>query len=71
MQYKIILEPQPEGGYTVFVPALPDVVTEGDTKQEALQRAKEAIIGYLEVIKEMGWSLPRLEEAVVEVAPHG
>ena len=29
--YAIILEPQPEGGFTVTVPALPEIVTEGDT----------------------------------------
>ena len=41
--YTILLEPQPEGGFTVLVPALPEVVTEGETKTEALAMAKEAI----------------------------
>lgn len=68
MVYKVILEPQPEGGFTVFVPALPDVVTEGDTKEEALANAKDAIEGYLAVLKDMGWPAPRIEEASVEVA---
>lgn len=67
MQYKVILEPQPESGYTVFVPALPDVITEGETKEDALTNAKDAIVNYLEVMKEMGWRLPRLEEATIEV----
>ena len=34
--FSVILEPQPSGGFTVLVPALPEVVTEGDTEQEAL-----------------------------------
>ena len=39
MQYKIplILSPQPEGGYTVTSPLLPELVTEGDTAEEALR----------------------------------
>jgi antitoxin HicB len=41
--YAIVLEPQPEGGFTVTVPALPEVVTEGDTEEEALTMAREAI----------------------------
>jgi antitoxin HicB len=41
--FVIVLEPQPEGGFTVTVPALPEVVTEGDTEEEALTMAREAI----------------------------
>lgn len=66
--YKIILEPQAEGGFTVFVPELPDVVTEGDTREEALARAKDAIEGYLHTLEEMNWQLPSVEEAKVEVS---
>ena len=36
--YSVILEPQEGGGFTVLVPALPEVVTEGETEQEALDR---------------------------------
>ena len=41
--YAIILEPQPEGGFVVSVPALPEVVTEGDSEAEAITMAREAI----------------------------
>jgi len=41
--YTVVLEPQPGGGFTVHVPALPEVVTEGDTEAEALAMAEEAI----------------------------
>ena len=34
--YTIILEPMDEGGFLVRVPALPEVVTGGDTEDEAL-----------------------------------
>jgi antitoxin HicB len=41
--YAIILEPAEEGGFVVHVPALPEVCTEGDTEDEALAMAREAI----------------------------
>ena len=39
----VVLEPQAEGGFTVSVPALPEVVTEGDFEAEAMAMADEAI----------------------------
>jgi len=65
--FKIILEPQAEGGYTVFVPELPDVISEGDTKEEAIANIKDAIEGYLLTMKEMGWPTPVVEEVTVDV----
>ena len=41
--FSVILEPQPEGGFTVLVPALPEIVTEGDTEEGALAMAEDAI----------------------------
>ena len=67
-RYKVVLEPQPEGGYTVTVPELPQVITEGNTKEEALANAQDAIEGCLSAMKEMGWPAPQVEEATVEVA---
>lgn len=43
LDFTVILEPQPEGGYTARVPALPEVVTEGETEAETLAMAEEAI----------------------------
>ena len=48
MEIKVILEVQEEGGYTVYVPSLPGCISQGDTKQEALENIKEAIELYLE-----------------------
>ena len=48
LTYTIHLEPADEGGYTVTVPALPAVVTEGDTYDEAIAMAEEAILLYIE-----------------------
>ena len=43
MRYTVVLDPDPEGGFTVTVPAIPSVVTEGETEEEALANAREAI----------------------------
>ncbi|MGA2296018.1 MAG: type II toxin-antitoxin system HicB family antitoxin [FCB group bacterium] len=46
--YKIMLRPEPEGGFTVIVPSLPGCITYGSTLAEAKEMAKEAIELYLE-----------------------
>jgi len=56
--YRIHLEPEPEGGFTVTVPALPGCVTWGEDYEHALAMAKEAIEGYLEVLAEEGKPIP-------------
>ncbi|MBK1693691.1 HicB family protein [Chromatium weissei] len=52
MNLKIVLESSDEGGFTVFVPALPGCITEGDTRTEALANIREAIELYLEVCED-------------------
>ena len=47
--YRILLRREPEGGYTVIVPSLPGCVTYGDTIEEAIEMAKEAIELYIEL----------------------
>ena len=56
--YSVILEPQEGGGFTVLVPALPEVVTEGETEQEALANAEEAIRAVLAYRREHGLLIP-------------
>lgn len=52
MKIKVILEPSEEGGYTVYAPALQGCISEGDTKEEALENIKEAIELYLEDVED-------------------
>jgi len=66
-EYEVVLSPEPEGGFSVFVPELPSVATQGDTRDEALAMAKEAIEGYLEVMEEEGWEVPRVGREGVAV----
>ena len=56
--FSVILEPQEEGGFAVLVPALPEVVTEGDTEQEALENAKEAIGAIISYRRDNGIPIP-------------
>lgn len=49
MKIKVVLEPQEEGGYTVYAPSLPGCISEGDNREEALRNIKEAIELYLDV----------------------
>ena len=56
--FTVVLEPQPEGGFTVSVPALPEVVTEGDSESEALEMAADAIRLVLEYRRENGIPIP-------------
>ena len=52
MKLRVVLEPSDEGGYTVYVPSLPGCISEGDTKEEALENIREAIDLYLEVVED-------------------
>lgn len=52
MNLKVILEPSDEGGYTVYVPALPGCISEGDSRKEALDNIREAIALYMEPIED-------------------
>jgi antitoxin HicB len=65
LNYRILLRKEPEGGYTVMVPLLPGCVTYGETIEEAIDMAKEAIELYIESLKEHGEIIPT-EEGVLE-----
>ncbi len=57
--YTIILEPDPEeGGYTVTVPVLPGCVTQGETIEEAIVMAKDAIRLFIETLMAEGQPVP-------------
>ncbi len=66
-EYEVVLRPEVEGGYSVFVPDLPSVATQGETVEEAVANAKEAIEAYLEVMAEDGLPLPEVERKRVAI----
>ena len=60
MLYKVplLLSPQPEGGFTVTSPLLPELLTEGDTAEEALANVQDALIAVVEIYEDLGRTLP-------------
>jgi predicted RNase H-like HicB family nuclease len=56
--YKILMHKEPEGTYTVSVPALPGCMTYGDSVEHAIQMAQEAIELYIEELHERGEEIP-------------
>ena len=58
--YKVplVLAPQPEGGYTVTSPVLPELVTEGDDLKQVLERVPDALEAVLELYADTGRQLP-------------
>lgn len=61
MQYKIplVLTPQPEGGFTVTSPLLPELVSEGDTVEEVLENVRDAVAAVVEIYEDEGRKLPK------------
>lgn len=64
LNYRILLKKEPEGGYTVTVPSLPGCITYGDTIEEAIKMAKEAIELYIESLKAHNEEIPTEEETL-------
>lgn len=52
--FRVILRKEPEGNYTAFVPALSGCITWGDSVEETIELAKDAIEGCLSIIKQAG-----------------
>lgn len=58
LRYNIILRPEPKGGFTVLVPALPGCITYGRDLAEAKKMAADAIRGYLASLQKHGEPIP-------------
>ena len=57
--YTVVLHPDAEsGGYSVEVPALPGCFTQGETYEEAVEMAKDAISSYLDMLVQLGEPIP-------------
>ena len=66
MHYKIVIHREPSGGFWGEVPALPGCVSQGDTLPELKANIREAVEGYLVVMKEEGRK-PELDVEIAEV----
>jgi predicted RNase H-like HicB family nuclease len=65
MQLKIVFEPSPEGGFTVYVPALPGCISEGDDLDQARVNIREAIELYLDDEDSIAPNGGAIEELVI------
>ena len=54
----LLLTPQPEGGYVVTSPVLPELITEGDTADEAVRNVADALVAVRELYEDLGRALP-------------
>jgi predicted RNase H-like HicB family nuclease len=69
MKYRILIEQDEHGVFVVEVPSLPGCVSQGRSRQEAIENAKEAIAAYLESLAEHDEPIPPpIAEELVEVA---
>lgn len=64
-RFNVVLRPEPEGGFTAIVPALPGCVTYGRTLAEARSMVRDAIKGYIESLRKHNESVPSDEETLV------
>jgi len=64
LTYRILMHKEPEGSYTVSVPALPGCITYGENVEHGLQMAKEAIGLYIAELKERGEEIPDDKETL-------
>ncbi len=71
LSYNIVLIPEPEGGYTVTVPALPGCVSYGQTVTEAKAMITDAIQGYLYSLKKHGQPIPMPDNCLISFVQIG
>ena len=60
----LILEPQPEGGYTITCPLLPELITEADTMSEVNPHVADALVAIIELYEDMKRPLPAVLQPI-------
>ena len=65
----LVFAPQPEGGYTVTCPLLPELITEGDTLQETLDNVADALQAVLELYEDLGRPTPPALQRILDDSP--
>ena len=58
LRYNAIFDPDDGGGFTVTVPKLPGLVTEGDNYEKAMKNVRDAINGYIQILRESNEVIP-------------
>ena len=69
MKYRVLIEQDEDGVYVAEVPSLPGCISQGQTRSQALDNIKEAIVGYLESLDAHNEPLPPpISEEIVEIS---
>jgi predicted RNase H-like HicB family nuclease len=63
--FTAVFEPAKEGGYVVYIPALPGCATQGETFEEAREMARDAVEGYLKALKDLKQEIPFESEKTI------
>jgi antitoxin HicB len=68
MKFRVIIEPDEDGVFVAECPNLPGCISQGKTREEAVQNIKDAIAGYLDSLKKHNEAVPPpITEEVVEI----
>lgn len=67
-EFEYVLERQSDGGFLIYVPELPGLATEGDTREEAIAMLRDALPAYLESMRAHDLPLPQVERGIVAAA---
>ncbi|MBA3312644.1 MAG: type II toxin-antitoxin system HicB family antitoxin [Planctomycetota bacterium] len=68
MKYRVLIDQDEDGMFVAEIPALPGCFSQGDTRERAIENAKEAIAAYVESLTKHGEPVPpSIHEEVVEV----
>ena len=65
----LVLEPQPEGGWTITCPLLPGLVTEADTMDEVMPHVTDALQALIEMYEDLNQPLPAVLQSGNENKP--
>lgn len=67
MKYRITLQKDEDGMYVVKCPSLPGCISQGKTRDEALNNIKDSIEGYIQSLKKHGEPIPAIDEEFIEI----
>jgi len=69
MKYRVLIEQDEDNMFVAEVPSLPGCISQGKTRNEAIENSKDAIKGYLESLKKHNEPIPpQISEEIVEIA---
>ncbi len=65
----VVLEPQPEGGYTITCPILPELISEADSLEEVAANVADALAAVIEIYEDTGRPLPAILQPIASDSP--